>query len=181
MFYSFQMFRWSTPSLISEVVLRNSSWPLQEVNYWSVNTIWPLQEVSCWPLTCARGQLLFRKHYFTDEGVDRRNVRNEYSHFSLVRTTLGKEKFFTIENYLSVRIFQKKKKKTLDSTCVTLYSHFGQKFFTIENYLLVRIFCVTLGFTVSTESSVWFGQKSIITLFFKFNHWFKICLTRIGQ
>ena len=36
-----------------------------------------------------------------------KNGHYDYSHFSLVRTTSGQEKFFTIENYLLVRIFLK--------------------------------------------------------------------------
>ena len=106
----------------------------------------------------------------------------KYSHFSLVRTISGKEKILYYRELLvSEKFFETRWSPLVLPSPVIL----GEIFFTLENYLLVRNFCLTLGFpcgfTVSAESPVWFGRKSIITLFFKFIHWFKICLTRIVQ
>ena len=72
----------------------------------------------------------------TDSGVDQRIITSRLhccSHFSLVRTFSGKEK---ILYYRELLVSEKFFKKTLNSTCFTLSSHFGQTFF-----LLSRITC----------------------------------------
>ena len=70
-------------------------------------------------------------------------IRSQYSHFSLVRTTSGKEKFFTSENHLLVRIFLKRWiPLVLPSPVILGKIHF----FAIENYLSVTIFFIMQGF-----------------------------------
>ena len=60
-----------------------------------------------------------------------------HSHFSLLRTFSGKKKkFFTIQNYLLVRIFLKRWIPLVLRSPVIL----GKKCFTIENYFVVRFF-----------------------------------------
>ena len=79
-----------------------------------------------------------------------------YSHFSLVRTTSGKEKIlYHRELLVSENYF-----KTLNSPCFTLCSNFERGiFFTVENYLFVRFFLFHTGF------SLFYGLRRVSGLF----------------
>ena len=90
-----------------------------------------------------------------------------YSHFSLVRTTSGKEKILYYRELLVSEKFKKKRWIPLVLPPPVISANF---FFAIENYLLVRNFLYNAefpcGFMVSAESHVYWGRKSRITFFF---------------
>ena len=94
----------------------------------------------------------------------------------------AKKKFFTIENYLLVGNFLKHAGFHL---FYPLQSFWAKFFFSYRELLVSEKFLYNTGF------SLWFYSlrrvfglfwaKSIISFFFKFIHWFNICLTRIVQ
>ena len=104
-----------------------------------------------------------------------------YSHFSLVRTISGKEKILYYRELLvSEKFFKTRWIPLVLPSPVIL----GEKFF-----LLSRITGYSKKFLYNVGFHLWFYSlrrvsdlfwaKSIISFFFKFIHWFKICLTRI--
>ena len=106
---------------------------------------------------------------------------NIYSHFSLVRTISGKEKILYYRELLvSEKFFKTRWIPLVLPSPVIL----GEKFF-----LLSRITGYSEKFLYNVGFPLWFYSlrrvsdlfwaKSIISFFFKFIHWFKICLTRI--
>ena len=107
-----------------------------------------------------------------------------YSHFSLVRTISGKEKILYYRELLvSEKFFKTRWIPLVLPSPVIL----GENFF--FNYRELLVYSEKVLY--NTGFPLWFYSlrrvsdllwaKSIISFFFKFIHWFKVCLTRIVQ
>ena len=105
-----------------------------------------------------------------------------YSHFSLVRTISGKEKILYYRELLVSEKFCKTRWVPLVLPSPVIL---GENFFYCREVLVGEKYLYNTGFPPWFYSlrrvSGLFWAKNIISFFFKFIHWFQICLTRIVQ